>query len=827
VGEKRLGDRVAEALRRVDELEQAVARTRRAFSARYEDERERQTAELWRLVGDTGLRRGLALASPDFTAALARSGATAELVPRKARKLTQGLIRYLTRSALKLSPYSSLTRVARAATGGPTRGGLALAPGPWRERSLLRLRRYAFNQLRDALLLRPEVRASLEVELNSSRERSEGGVWRMYRPGRWRFEVDGGPRYQPEALVCARVSEELSEALEARLAAAPTTLAELLEDLVGDGDDEDRRGVARALEELLALGFLVIRNPWPADETSCERPLARTLRAHPDCSGLVHRLESLEALERGFRRAADPAIAVEGLHRLHTEIDAAALRIGGIHAAVAAGREKTAFYEDVILEPAGRKPLVTLSRDVALRLLEDARPLMRLAGLFDRRQDFALTAAETLRRVWPGRRKVGVLEGLEQLRLLFDRFLAEEEHREVGAPAAGAFDPLDLDRLGTLARVRAQVARGLAGCVEQRGGESRIDGTALEELLREVPAASSLVVEPALLIQPAGISDRWVVNALVEGTGRWGSRYTPLLAPREQERYARHLVERSGSGGGLDGFELLDVVAVRGDTLGVHSPQTARALELPGETTRWPAHRCLALKDLRLRYDGEDGALRLVDGADRCYLPVHLGLGTYRFLPPLLRFLCLLGPGELRPVFPPARVIHCRGIGERRCRLVLGSLVLRRQAWRLSVNELRQELRELERRPDRCYLAVQRWKDRYRIPDRIFIAESVQHETLGQRRKPQFLDLRSPLFVELLVAILKQPSEHVHLEEALPAPERLPQDAGGRRWAVEVLLDGLAFRAAPRRRSPAPARRRAPPLGSPSLPMPRVAAGGI
>ena len=94
-----------------------------------------------------------------------------------------------------------------------------------------------------------------------------------------------------------------------------------------------------------------------------------------------------------------------------------------------------------------------------------------------------------------------------------------------------------------------------------------------------------------------------------------------------------------------------------------------------------------------------------------------------------------------------------------------------------------------------AFLAVNRWRLERRLPDRAFLAETVTRGAGPPRRKPQYIDFTSPLFVEIFRAAVQAGAEEIELAEALPDPGGMLRGADGRSWAVEVQLDNLGFQA--------------------------------
>ena len=310
-----------------------------------------------------------------------------------------------------------------------------------------------------------------------------------------------------------------------------------------------------------------------------------------------------------------------------------------------------------------------------------------------------------------------------------------------------AYLPADGDELVELERLRREVRDGLKPLVVEDGADLRLDPADLASLLRRVPPRYRPLTGGCYGLQPADAeAGTWVLNRLFGGTGRLGSRFTPVMPEPLRHRYAGHLAARARlSDHDGEELELFDLMCVQGDTLNVHVLQTPRALELPGSPTHLPAARRRQLTELAVRFT-PGRPPRLVDRRGRAYLPVHLGVASHDFMPALIRFLALLGPGELRPLLPPVPVRR-QGEAESTPRLWMGDVVVRRRRFSLPAPELP----AAPATDAAAYRAVDEWRRRHDLPRRVFWLEPRSHPVAGIYHKPQYLDWASPLFVDLFL----------------------------------------------------------------------------
>ena len=743
-GWEELRERTARRLDLLLELEErerkAVAELDRTFTA----EAARELGWLRTIAADPGFRRGLALASPLVASGLSSFGEGG----KRERRLAASLLRYVSRSALKLSPYSTFTRLALARPAdGPLR--LVGRSEEWRERSLVRLRLYLIEQIAEVLRRAPGVWESQRVRLNPTIEEAGAGRFRLLRPGFWSVDK-GALSHQGPAVLEAPLAVPLLDWLREHLA-RDSSLGEIAAALTRDF------GSADSLEKLIQMGLLLVSPPWPTGHPRLEEAL-----------GLVRLVQREDA----FSTAGDPQVAVREIGESVMEVWRSGLAAAGLPAETALfhGKEGEVYEDVLMLGPGGEAdPALAEAPLSSLReALRCATPWLRLIDLQTPRSEILHTLAAAMRSRWPGREEVGVLELFQEVRLLWRQF-----EKGLSEP----FDPFGLPEIAELARLRREVRKRLPGLIREEEDGCRIDPAELEALL---PPGLAPVGGPCLFLQPADPAGRlWVLNRIFEGTGRYASRFTAVLPEIARQR--------------APGF--LDLAWPHGDTLNVHGVQTERVLVLPGEAPELPPGVRTEIQDLRARLDPATGLPGLTDAAGQPLIPVWLGGSALAFAPSLIRFLAVFGPGELKPI-PLPRQPRAFGGGDAKVldRLLLGPLVLGRRRWILPADALRERIGgRSDRPPARAWAEVDRWRRSLGVPDRVFALEKIRHETIDDLWKPQYLDLTSPLFFQILEAVARTAGPSLVLEEMLPAAEVFPRDAAGNRWAVELHLEpGLA-----------------------------------
>jgi hypothetical protein len=775
-------------------LEEALLAERRLESAwtrleaAYEDIRRRQGGHLLESLQLPGMLRGVALGSASLVAGLRQQRRS----DRKERRLEETLARYVSRSVLKLSPFSTLTRAALAETHDADER-LMLRGHSWREQSLVRVSRSHLEACLGLLRHAPPFRERLLVALNAAREEVAPGRWRLLRPGFWRPdpELPHGRFVQP-TVVETDLRMPLVSWLAAHLQDREMTYRDLSQRLACELGEDCRRD----LDRLLDLGFLLLRFPWNTDDPHLEARLLEHLESMsdvPEMRDLARSLAEILALEEGFPASPCSEVLLARFRELSLSVWDQAARLSGIDPRPEPPPEgRSAVHEDVFLAGEyGNGTIAKVGQDAVQEVLRTLEPLTQLAAVYDLSHDFLVSLAALCAGTFPGETEISFLRLIRAAYPLWQEFARFEREAE-GAPVprSTTFNPHSLSSLDEWRAVRERLSLELASCVEPEDHATAVlSCSRLRVLLASLPTRPRMPRTACYFLQPFGSQgERWVLNRVYDG-GRHHSRYLAVMG--EEARTAVTALYRCKSVFEQDGetWEILDVLSPAGRAINAHVPQTRRVLEMPGERSGEPAPNRLSLSDLRVVLPGPGGLPFLMDRDGRRVLPLHGGPILLRHMPLPLKLLRAFGPGRVDLVLPETRP-STFGDVTLHPRLALGNVILRRRAWVVPVEAFRRETASLS--PARFFAAVERWRKERGIPDRVFLPRPAGTNT--HRDKPQYIDFSSPIFVELFRQRLAA-SDQLAMEEVLPAVEDGIPDESGARWAVELQLDSLVAQA--------------------------------
>lgn len=790
---------------RVAQLEQDLEVALGEFANQYRQERHRQAAALLDVAERLDLVRGVALSSPELIESTARLRQKVRLgqtmAGRKERKIEQSWLRYITRAAYKLSPYSTLSRLTLGEVDEAS-SGCGLVGEGWREHSVLRAKRYMVEELRDLLVLLPPVRDLIPRRLNPTLEWIEPARIRFLTADRRELSPTSELLYRQAALVRVGIRPELIAALEDMLASGPLPLKSLIPRWQERFSGADEAGIPATM---VKIGLLMPCWPWNGNCTRLELELARYLGSqadHPELVAIAAKLLEVVDLEELFAATAEPAHLIRKINQVLAEAWSSVVELVGENQEISRRvRDRNDFYEDVFVStgesatPSSQdsydgQPLVLLGAENARVFYRDARLLVDLAELFNLRHDFLHQISHLAAERWPGREEVGVLElfsAVQDWWKEFNKYVAEGQS---SFDWDGSFDRVLPQTVAELSQLRRRAWTAVEASLQSGPNEIRVDTAELAKFFAELPARYRPLLGGSYFVQPlneAGAAS-WVLNRLFEGSGRYSSRYTTVMPAPMAHAYCERAIE--GSRFELDGeaAELIDLVCPQGDTLNLRLTMTPRVIECAGEHATTSAENVLDATRLVVRL-GEVPTLR--DTTGKRLVPGHLGGVNLRFMPPLIKFLAYFGVGELRPL-PWKRRAEPRGDVQYFPRLRAGSIAILRSRWKVPTAELKTWLAPGVDDAE-AFLALDAWRVARELPRRAFLIEPVTDGFGNRIFKPQYLDFASPLCLDLFRQVVERGPNELELEELLPTPETLPVGLAGERWAVELQLDELTM----------------------------------
>jgi len=227
-------------------------------------------------------------------------------------------------------------------------------------------------------------------------------------------------------------------------------------------------------------------------------------------------------MEATFARLLDTVMPLSGREKALPSIPPAPPRIH--------------FFEDVLLAPGESSGADGDDRgifQIAASTVEEIQSVaglaLRFAALFNHRHDVLHTLAAWWREHEPRRREIPFTEVARGFAPLWKELLHFQNVAD--ELATNTFDPLRTPALATLRETRESL---VARYWEALSATPARDGLAphrLAELLAPVPRRYAPLLGTSVFVQPVDkTGSTWMLNRLGEGTGRYLSRITPVLA---------------------------------------------------------------------------------------------------------------------------------------------------------------------------------------------------------------------------------------------------------------------------------------------------------
>jgi len=778
-------------LQRLRELEQQARETEDAYASEYALRHRREVEILTRPLRNAALRRGLALASPSFSA---------EIDSLHGGRAIQTLARYMTRVAFKLSPYSTLTPAALAEIK-PSSGAVRYIAGTRTTASSLRVQRYLVDQWCEILRRLPAVRPHLRVRLNTTVSRVSEDRYRFLRPPQL-LAKEGSPAltYSRYVQVTVRIGGSLPPLLLAR--APQGSLLQLVRELEIADPEAAPEDLSRGLDQLIELGFLTLLLPVPPYHPHFERALLgflSTLPPSPPLPEVSLFLDEIIRLEETYATAPAPgAVATRVEAAVEDLYQAAHRQLPGGGPVPLQKEPRHNLYEDCFEVSAAVPTGAVLEFDErSLREAVDAANLVwQIASLQEARHELLLTLDEFLNQRFPGPGPVPLLDLFDLFRPLWEEYLAflAEEQR----PAT--FNPLALATVADLADLRLRLTKSLEAIVRSSEEGEHYPVDELRQIVAGLPPRWRNPLGPSLFLQPADPeASAWVMNRIFEGNGRMSSRYTTVMPERIRDSYLGHYRLRSTLDVEGEPAELLDLQYTKMNTSSVHLPQTSKVLLLPGELLDPRDAQAVEPRELFVRRT-PDRSLAIVDAQGNRLIPSFLSPIASPFLPSIVKFLECFGCCVRNSYNFPARSTSSQGIIRTR-RQRVGNLVVKRASWKLD----RAVVPSPELKPRELFLEVQRWRLEAGLPREAYMIEQDSAVAFrGEIFKPQYVRFDSVTLVEILHESLRKKSGPLVLVEALPRAGDFPADPELGRRAVEIIVEWLALTPIDKSRSRSP-----------------------
>jgi Lantibiotic dehydratase, N terminus len=763
--------------------EELMQQGERTFS----DELSVKRKLLKNLFRNLEFRKGLTLASPTLCYELEQYLQAPEgvAIPRLART-ERALIRYYSRCAFKLSPFSSFTRTGLTRlpvdtdreTGTAKTGRMRIRRKPVINRALI-------GDLAHCIARHPELRGDVPIFASRTFAKKDQTLLVVRHRHTDRDLIRRRRKNGERDPVRMRVPEEsfvgmsqsgamrwIMDFLESRGGVVQRN--ELTSALASSLNDIP--AASAYVDGLVELGLLVQKVPMPEDDSNGLKALNSFLAGISSVvvTNVRQSLDKLDALAQRFAKAG-PAARLGLLRNMGTVVEDAyrALGIDPPH------WDGLLLYEDCVEEPISTFP----DTEEWIPALED---LSGFLSYYSFLLDGNISARETIRHILRTEFSGGPVS-LLHLAQRYNKLCSASPPGGQGAEGSYTPNPLGLSSLAELAEIR----REFGSVIVQDSEVEKIDLEAVAkqkcwpERIRLLRLALNIgaVACTSCYCQPAGTSsgsNSIVLNKIHAGPARPVLRVCNSLSDdkhraeflKEIPRMLKHVWRQA---------EPCEMLATFDFNINLRPLVTKRAINYGNDPSIGPDG--IELGNLFVRLDTCENIV-VTEGVSSRHeiVPVNFGMMATPFEPPLDYLLLCLGTADpviYKPFDPYSWDLRREGQRTviRFPRLSFGRCILRRLGWSVLREGLPQ--RDSKESDFAYFLRVRRWQRQLELPDEVFARARTFKECLPRSDepanhksrnlfKPQYIHFGNYFLADILGGLFKETSTQLYIEEMLP-----------------------------------------------------------
>lgn len=480
------------------------------FSTLYESRHAAECAALQDSFNIPDLLCGVSFSSGSIVDQVRRFKADGNSEPRKRRRMELAWLSYLTRTALKPSPFSTLTWVGLGLLDDSSKPSFSL--DGLKRHSMVRIKRYIIDQCFQQLLAYQPFLEELKIELNYTLARASDGGYSFLAPGKWRPNSSAQYEFKLESLAKIKLPEQLVQFLQAWFARGPRSYRHTATALWSDLEMESRDEAVCLLGQLIDSGLLLPNTSWFANAAHLETDLAAHLQSLHDerLLPVIARLLELCALEQSC--AADPQHAPGLVKKILQKIDDVWASIQALLAEDKKARftiTYNAAKHDLFVTSDETRfgEIISCPRGSVEELYRGTAPLSEISSVFWFGFDFLHTLAALLRAEFVPQcadgSPVPLVEVLDSARSVWREFTGYVLRGRHEPFYRAPFNPRGLESIERLHELRGKLWQVIAECQKlNAAGEYEINIAKLERR----GAGSGALSQPfsAVLFCPAG-----------------------------------------------------------------------------------------------------------------------------------------------------------------------------------------------------------------------------------------------------------------------------------------------------------------------------------
>lgn len=675
------------------------------------------------------LRNGLLFSSVDLLRQVQRIENGAQIKSKKMRRLTLSLLRYLSRSVAKTTPFSSFNQVFfLEATPCAYRPVQSTTTADYFQFSNL-----FFHYLKGLLMQQTAFRELLEIRHNTA-------IWQTGdRMDNFYFFLNEANH---ECLKSIPAIDGV-KAVHGLLTHNTLSFIQLLTKLE-EKSGENRTTVRSFIERLIAEGFLQLSYPVDSRNHNWMDQLSNFIKSRPlpNCSLWRDVLTVLLQLTNAIKELAQLQLVESRqkiLNRLYHETTTFFKKWDADRAFESKVKVNDLIYEDtscVLQEQLPRKTFKDLSGDL--------RELFLHLNTVSPKKKLRQMLADQLKK-----------KSIKRMPLL-------EFYHSV-------FLSINTDALLTVEDMEPFRTR-LEPLLNVINGVDIID---LEPLWTSFPVSRETINFGVHLQANDRLWQQVVINKFTDGCGSNISRFLNLLPDFYTQK-----IQQFNQAQHPDSL-ICDTRDASIHNLNNYPVSAPLTIDATGKS-----RNLLPLVKLWVQLD-DCNQIKLIHEDGREVKAIHFSMEDLGRRSSLLQFLNIFYPTDLwgyryfrRELKELARQSVDKSIIEIP-RIMYGKRVtLQRRTWLVSRSDLMDSFSH--RNEADVFLSIDKWRRKAGIPQQVFITIKQQRSsvTANDHYKPQYLDLRTPIFLPLLLQLWKSVEDYVEFTEVYPAVNTVKQQDG-------------------------------------------------
>lgn len=717
-----------------------------------------QRRQLPELLTPTGLEKGILLSSPVLFRQLSSFRKKDPLNYKNAEnKIEFSLLRYLTRSCYKTSPFSTFTH---------TRLGIftdSETSAPAATTGRVKLNNSIFRYLTGILCLHPQLNELLLISKNMTIQEEDKKL---------HFLVNYLNVEAFQSIPASTVNTLILELLEDaplpfhRLidslteAAAPTPRAEIkayLLKMIATGALEAGTGIS-GMEENWASRLIAFFGPYSA--------------AHDPAQRICNALASLEKYKNSFtaasagERANILAAAENMINPVFSELQEEAglpVTIAGMPVENNSGVLRTMQFaphffkgNELFYEDCYNTETEVICKDMVQSITESVDALLELIQPLDHLQEERQRMLRHFHSHYNGNGPVPVI------RFYHSYYQQLRQEAVTDKPEAEAAD----------------WKNDFVQCLEEApGGQPAIVDLRNEHFpsIKTAPTAQSRGM--FVQFQLSGNVTLGIVNAILPGMGKVNGRFLSLFDEKVTTAFLDYNTSLHPNS------KVMELNDASGFNANIHPPLAAYEIKMPGGNNSYPPEQQLPLNELYIA--AANGQLSLYHRGQQVYA-YDLSLESFRNRSRLYQLLAHFNP-DIRPsVTALVKIIddeyekkyprHDAPVYVWPRITYQTQVVLRRKTWEIATRAF--PVIGNNEKEGEYFIRLHQWREQHQIDTAVFLflrrrGNSKTKEKAGglaDDYKPQFISFQQPILLTMLKKLLSRAGTHIWLEEALPVP---------------------------------------------------------